>query len=186
MENKTEEARFIAVLTTAASFVKQDLNPYIIELYVKAVKPLGFERAAKIIEEFLEKGKFATIAQIKEGLGFKELSYEENARDACARIRESVSRFGHWNEDSAKNYIGDLGWEMVMRSGGWDVICSAENYDALDFQLVQMRELGIVLQNKAAGDYLDKAPNLPRRIGLHPVIEGLVKRNDERLGKKDE
>ena len=49
---------------------------------------------------------------------------EDLARDAAARVMGSVSRFGYTNPEEARQYIGELGWEAVLRMfGSWQNLC---------------------------------------------------------------
>lgn len=84
------------------------------------------------------------------------------ARDAASRIVQAISKFGWCNSQAAKEFIGELGWHVVGRNGGWSYIC--ENFGlGLDpgvFQ-AQARELAKSQSMLAKAGKLDTPPALP-------------------------
>lgn len=42
------------------------------------------------------------------------------------KIRESIKKFGHTNGGEAKSYLGDDGWEVVKKMGGWARLCGMQ------------------------------------------------------------
>ena len=45
------------------------------------------------------------------------------ARDTAMRIQYAVTKFGWNNSRAAKEYIGETGWRVVERFGGWEYLC---------------------------------------------------------------
>lgn len=95
-------------------------------------------------------------------------SKESLANESASRIRAAISKFGYWQPTEAKNYIGELGWQIVERNGGWQYLC--ENHgvelDPLIFH-AQARDLAkSMLESQAVGNF-DKPIGLPepRRSG---------------------
>lgn len=78
---------------------------------------------------------------------------DDLAKEAAARVIESVSRFGYTNPDDAKNYIGELGWRAVQRFGGWAHVCQNLGLKvSQDTFYAQVRELcKTTLELSAAG-----------------------------------
>lgn len=52
-----------------------------------------------------------------------EESDEAKAQAIASRIQESISKFGWCNSQAAREHIGELGWDVVQRFGGWPYIC---------------------------------------------------------------
>ena len=63
------------------------------------------------------------------------------ARATISNIIRAIGLFGWTNEDRAKTFIGEIGWEVVNRSGGWRVLCSDINEDNRGTLTAQMRDL---------------------------------------------
>jgi len=91
---------------------------------------------------------------------------DENAREAAGRILASVSKFGHTNTERAREYVGDLGWAVVARQGGWLNVCTMLTEDNVGMLQAQWRELAISLQRRARAGLLDTPPGLPEPAGV--------------------
>jgi hypothetical protein len=50
-------------------------------------------------------------------------SNETVANDAASRIFQAISKFGWTNPDGAREFVGELGWAVVRRFGGWQYVC---------------------------------------------------------------
>ena len=50
-------------------------------------------------------------------------SSDTMANEAASRIRQAISKFGWPNPLDARSFIGELGWAIVERSGGWVYVC---------------------------------------------------------------
>lgn len=49
------------------------------------------------------------------------------ALQMSGEIIESISRFGRMRGDEAKEYLGEVAWLAVERSGGWNNLCQITN-----------------------------------------------------------
>ncbi len=52
-----------------------------------------------------------------------KINFDNEATEAAARIIQAIARFGYSNPLEAKNFIGELGWRVVERYGGWGHLC---------------------------------------------------------------
>src|SRR3990167_4029052 len=64
------------------------------------------------------------------------------AREIAARIVGSVPKLGYPNGSEARDYIGEVGWGVVQRMGGWSYVCETMGVstDPSTFQ-AQAREI---------------------------------------------
>lgn len=123
------------------------------------------------------KNKFAPMpAQIRE-LIIPTPSDDTNAREAVSRIQEAVGKFGSWRGDEARPYVGELGWGIVKRMGGWGHLCEnlGTTLDALTFQ-AQARELAKSHMELSRAGALGQAPALPEpeSVVLSASVSGLL------------
>lgn len=65
---------------------------------------------------------FPTPFQLRNYLENKP-SIDTLANETASRIRSAITKFGWPNPEGAKEYIGDLGWKIVERNGGWLSLC---------------------------------------------------------------
>lgn len=92
-------------------------------------------------------------------------SVEGMANEAASRIRSAISKFGWPNPTDAKAYIGDLGWLIVERSGGWQYLCENHGIDLnpLTFHAQARDQAKAISESSNAGNFdkpvmIEKAP----------------------------
>jgi len=51
--------------------------------------------------------------------------------DTSALIEGAMRKWGYNNPEEAREYMGELGWAVVQRCGGWDAACSIESESML-------------------------------------------------------
>lgn len=87
---------------------------------------------------------------------------EALAIDASSRVVAAVTKFGYNNAVEARDWVGELGWAAVERSGGWLNIC--ENL-GLSLQVgtftAQVREICKAQIKAAKAGTLNTPPALP-------------------------
>lgn len=84
--------------------------------------------AYKRFTEVSKFNRFPTPAEIY-GMIDPELSVEDEANLIATKIRQAISRCGYADPEGARKFIGDVGWNIVIRFGGWLYIC--ENHGEL-------------------------------------------------------
>lgn len=66
--------------------------------------------------------KFPSVFLLKTYLD-KTLSSDAAGNEIASRIRHAISSIGWISPDKAREYIGEVGWMVVIRAGGWQYIC---------------------------------------------------------------
>lgn len=101
----------------------------------------------------------------------------DEAIEASNRIVEAMAKFGWNNPDRAREFVGELGWRVVEREGGWRALCERTENDDLPALKAQWRELAAVSVRRVRAG-IAEAPKLPGSssgelkhigIGLLPV-----------------
>jgi len=85
---------------------------------------------------------------------------KSEALEAVSLIWEAVARFGWPNGKDARAHIGELGWKVVERFGGWTTVCDQADSDG-GILRAQMRDLAIAMQSRAKAGLNDTLPSLP-------------------------
>jgi hypothetical protein len=88
---------------------------------------------------------------------------ESVAKESAARIVAAIPKFGWCNREDAKAFIGEVGWAVVEKQGGWQYICEhyGKEISMSTFQ-AQARDLAksqIVLAKRGLAD---SPPALPQ------------------------
>lgn len=113
-------------------------------------------------------------AELREMLK-KELSIEARANEAANRIRQAITRIG-WSEPvKAKEFMGDLAWAIVERSGGWTYICENHGVDLnpLTFHAQARDSAKAIIESSKLG-HIDRPMLLDERKGnLESIGNGI-------------
>lgn len=172
MENNNHVKLFYELLRALATATKTEMTSFLIDFYRDELEQFGFDKVNPILRSFLvDSHRMPSVKAIKEKMGFRQLDDEELARDAVARIRSAVAKYGSWNAKEAQAYIGPIGSHIVQMLGGWENVCSIATQKELDFILTQAREYAKIAIVKHRAGLLDEAPN----------FEGLKPKNSENV-----
>lgn len=111
----------------------------------------------------------ATIKRLCQGCNKTD---EEIGQEIASRIEGAIYKFGYSSADKAKEFIGELGWKVVLQCGGWVTICEVET-DQLPSSRKQWRELAAIVSKNyyTSGDNLP--PGLPEK--KNPVLAAALK-----------
>ena len=158
------EHEFHALLNLFASNARVQLSQTMLRIYDKAVYPFGYKEACESLEKLMLEVKtwqMPTPHQLIEKIKNKPSNISE-ANEVASRIIEAISRHGYSNIKDAKNYIGDLGWLVVNRFGGWLYLCS-EMGSSINVATTraQMRDAALSILDIGSKRSLDEAPQLP-------------------------
>jgi len=162
---KTEIAKIYA--STCKAFDKT-LEPDVLKMQIEDLSDLTFDQINSALIKYRIDEKSITWPRAGKirALIKPELSTDSLANEAASRIREAITKFGWCNGLEAKNYVGELAWAIVERSGGWSSICENHgvNLNPLTFH-AQSRELAKAILEKRV------------KIENYPQIEDSLPKN---------
>lgn len=107
------------------------------------------------------------------------VSDRQNGTAIANRIWESISKFGWPNGPSAREHIGEFGWQVVQMRGGWLAVCEESNESQPGHMLAQLRDLAesLIVRKKAGqGDVRDlkiEGPDEVKRV--KELVDGSFK-----------
>jgi hypothetical protein len=160
--NRTD---FATQLFALAKLCGMELDKTILNLYDEALSPLGYERICSAINHVIIRRKsrdpFPSIQEIR-SIIVPEKKPDHEAVEAAARIIQAVSKFGWCNGFQARQFIGELGWRLVERFGGWTQLCESMTRDNVAALQAQFRNLAKAQIERAAMGLDDIAPTLDR------------------------
>ncbi len=144
--NQQEQLQIKKTLLALSAYYSKQLPDEALNWYVQDLVKEGFtfNEASVAIDTYRRTDKFGrmpTVAQLIE-VARPTANAKDLARVTALRIREAVTKFGWPNPTEAHLFIGNAGWRVVERFGGWRYIC--ENL-GLDLQettfLAQARDV---------------------------------------------
>lgn len=117
---------------------------------------------------------FPLPAQIRELVNPTLLDIDE-AREAASKICAAVTKYGYVGAKSAREYIGDLGWRVVDRHGGWVAVCENMTSHNLPILQAQFRELALTQKKYMHIENIERLKLSGTERGLEPIGD-VVKR----------
>lgn len=161
MSNEREIAKIVIGL---AEYYDKVPTAAQIEMYVQDLSSLTPQELIEAVKRYRNDPKndrFPLPAKLKAMVKPPELD-EDLAKEAAARIVGAVAKIGPYETERAKAYIGELGWEVVVRQGGWESVCIALDYHNQGTLQAQWRELALSLIRRTRIGLVEKPPMLPK------------------------
>lgn len=112
-------------LATCSIYGKETFTQDAIKMIMDNLHDLDFEKCLKALNFYMKDPKNKTwpkIADIR-AIVNPQVDVGSRAQEIASRLREAITRFGWPNQDKAKMFIGEIGWDVVNRFGGWTFIC---------------------------------------------------------------
>jgi hypothetical protein len=180
------QADFLNRLSTLAKFCGFTLTKEVVALYDKALSPHGYPKACNVLEQVIfnrrSRDPFPSIGDVLR-LVVPFVDDVDTAIEAANRVVESVSRFGWCNEADAKAHIGEIGWYIVERNGGWVALCENMRTTEIGMLRAQFRELALAAIRRSNAGLLQSAPAFDERNALPTNVNKLIESATKRLGK---
>lgn len=152
-----------AIVLTAA-YYGRDISPDVLRMYADDLSDLRPESVIEAYTVYRRNPKNRTMplpAQIREIIE-PQVDDDTLAREAASRIVAAVPKFGYMQGQAAKSYVGELGWRVVDRYGGWQTVCRnlGDTLDVGTFQ-AQAREIARAQATLARAGRHNEPPSLP-------------------------
>lgn len=134
-----------------------------LRFYLDSLADLPIEDVNRAIVELAKSCRMMpTIAEIRAKANPAEaVTDEHRAVETANRIVEAISEFGWVDPAGAQAFLGDLGWKVVERDGGWLSVCTRTTNDDLPIIKAQWRELAKALMAMSKAGILDQPIGLP-------------------------
>lgn len=169
---------FLKRLAVLADLCGKDLSPDVLRMYDKLLEPLGYPALCVAVEQIIldrnDRDPFPSPRTIKEKLHPK-VDDDALAIEAASRVIGAISKFGYCNPSEARAYVGELGWAIVDREGGWVALCEKVESRQLPSLRAQWRDLAKSILKRARNDSDDRPPSLPAANPLSRLTNGVAK-----------
>lgn len=160
---KSPRTRFGELLALLASQCEKEIDFDMLQFYENAIRPFGWEKACAIMEDIIltrsGRDPFPTPGDL---LRYVKEEHEDAASAIAGRVTEAIRRFGSYNHEEARQYIGEQGWALVARFGGWSSLCRNTKADQVPYLLSQLTKS---IEAEGKGPARQKALG-PRAAGL--------------------
>jgi hypothetical protein len=150
------------VLIGLGEFYNEHLSDARLAMYAAILSDCdacGVEESAMTLMRDPTQTRMPVAAVIRDrAMGFSNPDHE--AIEAASRIPEAMKRFGYPDSTAAREFIGELGWRVVEREGGWEKLCHRVTTDQLPTLKAQWREMAKAVSGRSRNGSED-APRIP-------------------------
>lgn len=190
MDRQIEFARLIRVL---AETYNRQVSPDLIKIYYGTLSDLSQEHLQLAVTLYMnapENRFFPTPGQLRAMI---MPSDEDQATEAVARILYAIKRYGgdyKEHHEKAKEHIGELGWKIVEKMGGWSRFLTFRDENEIGpLAQSQWRKYAMGVLSRHRLGILEEAPALefkPKKLNQLENIGELIKMIPDKLQKKAE
>ena len=166
------------ILVGLSMYYQIELKPMQLEMYADDLMELTTDELKNTIQQYRRNPKnirfplpAALIAIAK-----PEVNPDHEAIEASNRIWAAIGMFGYNHPASAKEYIGELGWAVVKRNGGWASVCQESNDTDGGTMKAQFRESAKAVYGRSKQGRQDEPPSLPSNVKELPFMGVLLKK----------
>jgi len=158
----SEKSYISNTLSAMAEIYGKTISTAAIIHMVESISDLDYMSVVQTLHDWSKTEKsFPYPADIRAKI-FPENSDKDDAQDVANFVISAVSKFGYTNPTKAKEYIGDLGWEVVSRMGGWKHLCETLTLENEGMLRAQIREYTFTVSKRAKRGELELKPELPQ------------------------
>lgn len=139
-----------------SAYYQKETADLTIEMYVRDLENYSFQEILRAIEKYRRNPKNKTIplpANLIEIIN-PEINSKDIGQIVSAQLQKALTKKGSWwgvNMDTDKfkeemrEYLGDIGFTLIQKIGGWSVFCNRAREANMDIFNSQIRELAISL-----------------------------------------
>ncbi|OPZ23075.1 MAG: hypothetical protein BWZ03_00649 [bacterium ADurb.BinA186] len=170
------------VITLTAAYYGFNLRPEVLLMYVEDLSDFPEFEVISAYQAYRKNPKNRTMplpAQII-GVLSPELTTDGKANEVASRIRSAIGKFGWPNPGDARDYIGELGWKIVERNGGWQTLCENHGVDLnpLTFFAQSRDQAKFLIESASIGEF-DKPIGIEFKAEKHPDMLLSDKKNEQ-------
>lgn len=154
---KDERNQIAKLITASAFYYHRQITPEVVNMMIDDLEGVPFNQLLWAYNSYRKNPKNRTFpipAQIREMI-CPEVTPDDQAREIASRITSAISKFGYSRGAEAREYIGQIGWEIVKRNGGWQPLCEGHgiHFDKAQFS-AQSRDLAkSMIASNARGEF---------------------------------
>lgn len=162
------------VALTWAYYKHDEIPPAVLQMYVADLSGHDPILVCKAYEKWRREPNNRTMPLPADIIAIlsPKLSDDAASREAASRVIGAVSKFGQYQGDKARHYIGELGWEAMKRMfGGWSSLCGELTLKQTPMIQAQLRDLCKALLEARSKGMIETGPGLPGPERAAPQIE---------------
>lgn len=129
----TKRQEFLTKLSALAEMCGATLTPDIVGLYDQNLLSLGYEKLTEALNSLIinrkAQDRFPSIRDIRDLCEPGIHTIESASQELLQRTMEAVTRFGSYDPEGARAYMGEEAWAALPGYRGWEEYCMAGDTD---------------------------------------------------------
>lgn len=176
---------FFSRLKILAEVCEFRMSGDLLSLYDRALRRYGYEKAVSAVENAIieRRGndRMPSIGDLAQRCSPQVLD-ADTAVEVAGRILAAISRWGYNNGPHAAEWIGEVGWAVVERTGGWEKLCTTVKERDLPTWRAQLRDQALAVLRRQKAGLLDAPPSfgeVGKSQKVAALIGAVVKKSEE-------
>lgn len=191
--NHDDRKKLGILLNTLAMYYGRQINTAAISMYVDDLLDFPIEEIAAAVSKYRKtpgNNRFPLPADLIKIMRPK-INPHSQAVELSSKIVEMVSLCGWTNPGAAREALGELGWQIVQRSGGWQFLCENLGVNlSIGTFTAQTRDLAeslLEFESLAIDTYAPRHLLQEQKNQLDQIMSGFSKNDlNEAIGQKKE
>lgn len=114
-----------------------------------------------------------------------EVDSSLDAVEVSGRIWQAIGNCGWPNPQGARSLVGEIGWYVVERMGGWKSLCDTATESEGGILRAQIRELAKSAIERSKIGYLHRVPVFPKQNKGPELIGDIMKKLSDKSEEKN-
>lgn len=149
---KKKQSEIFDALNKLSIFMGQKQSTERLTVFAEMLSSFGTEEVRNALRVHAMTSKFfPQLSEVVDHLQVKKI--QDDPEIISSLILRSISEFGTYNPQGARDSLGESAWEVVSIFGGWQSLCSITN-DQVQVVRAQLRELARAVIRKKEKELL--------------------------------
>lgn len=163
--NEIDFGRLKKLLIATTAYYGIEINNDVLRMYAEDLSDFDLNSVATALVEIrnstnIHRGNLLPIPpKVKEKI-LGNVSEIDDARDLAARIISAIQRVSYTEPERAREFVGEMGWEVIRLMGGWSRLCESEKSDN-HILYAQIRDLAVSYGHRYQAGVSNTPPELP-------------------------
>lgn len=149
------------IIVSTASYFGIMMRPEVLLMYLDDLQDLDPIKVLDAYKSYRKdpRNKINPLPSAIRAIIEPQSNSREQAQEIAQRCFGAIRKFGYTKPDKAKEYIGELGWRLIERRGGWQSHCTETRESDIPILTAQFREsVGVYIEQGNIADevFFDK------------------------------
>lgn len=125
----THRQQVMLAYTALSEFYQTPISDRALSIYAEDLEDLDIERVIDALRHMRREPGRRSLPLPQDVRAFVckagQDPIDDQACEMAARVVEAIGKFGYMRASSAREWLGEIGWQIVVAKGGWYYLCSS-------------------------------------------------------------